>query len=81
MWGSAKNVKAGEIYRSTNAKWIQIEGLTDSDVAYVIIKCDRRKGRANDIKVGAHRVFKRSNMSNFYGPIEIKIDFVNDFWQ
>jgi len=76
-WGSTKKIYVGEIYRSTNGKFIKIEAVNETHFRYMIVSCKKKRGRPNSHIAGAVFTVMRQTICNFVGPIEFLLKDFN----
>ena len=76
-FGTTKNIAVGQIYKSTNRKFIQIEAVNETHFRYMIINCKRKTGRPRSHVAGAVFTVTRSTISNYVGPIEFTLEDVS----
>lgn len=76
-FGSTKNIAIGQIYRSTNRKFIQIEAVNETHFRYMIIQCKKKKGRPRGHVAGAVFTVVKTTISNYIGPIEFTLEDVS----
>jgi hypothetical protein len=79
-WGNPNKIITGGVYRSTNGKFIKIEAVNETHYRYMIIQCSRKRGRSNKFTPGAVFVAKRSNITNYIGPIEFTLSIDWSEW-